>query len=173
MKRVFGLASVALLAFVLASCTLYVSPNDDVSVRGRVRFGIEVSDVIQVFEPTRGAGATYFVGDEVSFRVRTDRDGYITLTALDPNGRVQTFSRDVYVRGGESTVIPSRSDPFVFTVEPPRGLQRVRAAFTPARTGERVRARAITGEDQWTQSIVTEVRPYDVRDIVETRFFIE
>ena len=172
MKRVFGLG-LALLALTLASCTLYVSPNDDVSVRGRVRFGIEVNDVIQVFEPNRGAGATYFVGDEVSFRVRTDRDGYVTLTALDPDGRVQTFARDVYIRGGETTVIPGRSAAYVFTVEPPRGLQRVRAYFTPSRTGERVRARAITGEDQWTQSIVTEVRPYDVRDIAETRFFIE
>ena len=173
MKRVFGLVSVALLALLLASCTVYVSPDDDVSVRGRVRFGIEVSDIIQVFEPNRGSGATYFVGDEVSFRVRTNRDGYISLTALDPDGRVQTFARDVYVRGGETTVIPSRDASYVFTVEPPRGLQRVRAAFTPARTGERVRARVITGEDQWTQSIVTNVRPYDVRDIAETRFFIE
>lgn len=159
------------LFILLTSCAVYVSPSA-VTARGRIRFGIEVSDVIRVFEPARGAGSTYYVGENVSFRVLTARDGYLTLTALDPDGRVYTFARNLYVRGGQFTVISGPDDSSVFSLVPPRGLQRVRAAFTPGRTSGRITYSGISDEGPWTQSIVTEVRDYDVRDIAETYFYI-
>lgn len=159
------------LLILLTSCAIYVSPNS-VTARGRIRFGIEVSDVLRVFEPARGTGSTYYVGENVSFRILTTRDGYLTLTALDPDGRVYTFARNLYVRGGQTTVISGPDDSSVFSLVPPRGLQRVRAAFTPGRTSGRISYSGNSNEGRWTQSIITEVRDYDVRDIAETHFYI-
>ncbi len=170
MKRVLGLGLG--LVLLLTSCAVYVSPGS-VRARGTVRFGIEVSDVIQVFEPTRGAGSGYFVGENVSFRVLTTQDGYLALTALDPDGRVYTFARNVYVRGGQTNIVSGPDDGSVFSLLPPRGLQRVRASFTPRPTSGRVVYRGTSGEGRWTQSIVTEVSDYDVRDIAETQFYIQ
>ena len=172
MKQVLRLAGLVALCALLASCTVTIRPGD-VSVSGRVRFGIEVNDIIRVFEPTRGSGSVYLVGDSISFRVVTNRDGYITLTELGPNGNVSTFARNIYVRGGQVNVISGPDAANEFLLVPPRGLHRVRASFTPARTSGRVIYRNSNGEDQWTESIVTEVRDYDVRDIAETRFFLQ
>mgnify|MGYP000418243297 CR=1 FL=1 len=172
MKHFVRLAGLLALCALLASCTVTVRPGD-VSVSGRVRFGIEVNDVIRVFEPTRGSGSVYLVGDLISFRVLTNRDGYITMTVLSPSGNVETFARNIYVRGGQVNVISGPDDASVFQLVPPRGLHRVRASFTPARTSGSVIYRNSNGEGQWTESIVTEVRDYDVRDIAETRFFIQ
>ena len=172
MKQFLRIAGLVALCALLASCTITVRPGD-VSVSGRVRFGIEVNDIIRVFEPTRGSGSVYLVGDSISFRVITNRDGYITLTELGPRGNVSTFARNIYVRGGQVNVISGPDDASEFLLVPPRGLHRVRASFTPARTSGRVIYRNSNGEDQWTESIVTEVRDYDVRDIAETRFFLQ
>ncbi len=169
MKKLFLALSLGLL---LTSCAVYVSPGS-VGTRGTVRFGIEVSDVIRVFEPARGAGAGYFVGENISFRVFTTQDGYLTLTALDPDGAVYTFARNVYVRGGRTNLVSGPDDGSVFSLLPPRGLQRVRASFTPRPTSGRVTYRGALGEGRWTQSIVTEVSDYDVRDIAETQFYIQ
>jgi hypothetical protein len=165
------LVYVALLGLLLAGCRVVITPGD-ISVRGTVRFGIEVSPVIQVFEPTRGAGSSYSVGEAIAFRVLTDRSGYITLSAIDPNGSVYLLVQNVYVRGGETTTISGPDSRNIFTLQPPRGLHRVRAAFTPGATGTASITYQSRGDDNWTRIVVNDVRPYDVRDIVETRFFL-
>ncbi len=170
-KRFHSGLGLGLLALLLSSCTLYIAPGN-VSLSGRVRFGIEVSDVIQVFEPTRGAGATYYVGETLSFRVLTNRDGYLTLSAIDPDGRVYTFARNLFVRGSQVQIIDGPDRGSVFALEPPRGFHRVRASFTPSPTNGRVSYRGSVGEASWTQSISAEVRPYDVRDVAETNFYL-
>lgn len=156
----------------LSACTVTFTPAD-VSVRGNVRFGIQLNDVITVFEPTRGRGAIYGLNESIAFRVRSGQSGYITLTAIDPTGEVYPIIRNVYVRAGETRTIPNSVDGVTFTLTPPRGLHRVRASFTPSATPGRVTYQGIRSEEGWTRSIVTEVNPYEVRDIVETRFFIE
>lgn len=169
MRRLF---LVTLLASLLTACTVTFVPGD-VTVRGRVRFGIELNEVIRVFEPTRGSGAIYGLNENIAFRVVSNQTGYVTLTAIDPGGSVYPIIRNVYVRAGESRIIPNSGDRVTFSLQPPRGLHRVRASFTPSATSGRVVYRGVVTEDRWTQSIVTEVQPYQVRDIVETRFFLE
>jgi hypothetical protein len=173
MKSKFLWFSVVLLMIVgVSSCRIVVTPGN-VSVGANVRFGIEVSPIIQVFEPTRGAGANYSVGDTISFRILTDRSGYVTLSAIDPDGSVYVLVQNLYVQGGLVTTISGPDARSVFTLQPPRGLHRVRAAFTPSPTGTtRVTYQRSRGEDNWTRVIVTDVTPYNVRDIVETRFFL-
>lgn len=173
MKHKFLFLSVALFVVLgLSSCRIIVTPGD-VSVDTNVRFGIEVSPIIQVFEPTRGAGANYLVGDAISFRILTDRSGYITLSAIDPDGSVYVLVQNLYVQGGLVTTISGPNARSIFTLQPPRGLHRVRAAFTLSPTGTAsITYQSARGEDNWTRIIVTDVRPYNVRDVVETRFFL-
>jgi Domain of unknown function (DUF4384) len=172
MKRIVPLAFITLLILVLASCRITIAPGT-VSVGANVRFGIEVSPVIQSFEPTRGTGSSYALGEAIAFRILTDRSGYVTLSAIDPDGSVYLLVQNLYVQGGVSTTISGQDSRTIFTLEPPRGLHRVRAAFTSSATGTAsITYQSVHGDDNWTRIVVNDVRPYTVRDIVETRFFL-
>lgn len=164
------LASLALL-FVASACTVTITSDPDRSSRDPFR---ERTDpIIQRFEPAAGEGSSYRIGSEISFRVRTRFDGYLTLTSLDPDGDVYTFARNVPVSGGRSTIIDGSQRGVVFLVDPPRGWHRVRATFTPRRTDtSRVTFRGIAGEDDWRAAIRVELEPYEVRDVAETRFYV-
>lgn len=181
MRRIWNTSAgrvAAALALVLAlgGCTVYLTDGETsvrTSVRGRITFGVPLNDVISYFAPTRGAGANYRVGESIAFDIRTDRSGYVTLTSIDPDGYVHTFSRNIYVRGGSRQTIEGPDARHIFTVDPPRGLLRIRASFTSSRTDPgRVSYRDKRGEDAWTQSISVDVRPYDVRDVVETHIYV-
>jgi hypothetical protein len=169
MKKLVLFITVALLG--LGGCRVVITPGD-VAVGATVRFGIPVSPVIQVFEPTRGAGSSYSVGEAIAFRILTDRSGYVTLSAIDPDGSVYLLVQNLYVQGGQTTTISGPDSRSIFTLQPPRGLHRVRAAFTPSATGTASITYQSRGEDNWTRIVVNDVRPYEVRDIVETRFFL-
>jgi hypothetical protein len=163
-----------LLALLISACTVYVDPGR-VNIRARIRFGIEVSDIITVFEPDRGMGATYRVGEDIGFRIRTTGDGYITLSAIDPDGSVYVFARNIFVRGNVVNFLPPANSRVRYKATPPRGFHRVRASFTPTPTNTtRIRYIGRSGEDAWTQSIVAEIEPHpvDVRDIAETNLYI-
>lgn len=171
-RRLTQLTLIGFLLLLLSACTLYVTPGET-TIRGSLRFGIELSDVITQFEPTRGTGAIYQVGDQIEFRVRTTTDGYLTFTAIDPDGDVYVFARNIFIYGGQSTIISGPSARQAFVLTPPRGMHRVRVSFTPSRTSGSVRYSGNKGDELWTQSIVTEIDPYDVRDIAETRFYLQ
>jgi hypothetical protein len=173
MKRIFVLLFFALSSLLLSGCRIIVTPGD-VSVGATLRFGIALTPVIQVFEPTKGTGSSYFVGDAISFRLFTNRSGYITLSAIDPDGRVYVFAQNIYVRGGETTTLSGIDSRTIFTLQPPRGLHRVRASFTPSQTATAsLTYSSVSGDDGWTRIIVSDVRPFEVRDIAETRFFLQ
>ena len=80
--------------------------------------------------------------------------------------------RNIYVRAGVSTILPTPEMQVELIAVPPVGLHRVRASFTPNPTDGRVIYRNTRGAEVWTQSIVTEITPYpeNSRDIVENRF---
>jgi hypothetical protein len=173
--RPFRLASLLLIALALTGCTITFLPGD-VTLRGTIRFGIEVSDIITRFEPTRGAGAAYRPGDSIAFVIRTTTDGYITLTSISPDGTVYVFQRNVFVRGGVDTIIPTRGN-FIVSSRGGRdfGVNRVRATITPSPTDvRRVTYQGVRGEAAWTQRIIIEIEPYPVaaRDVRETSFVI-
>ena len=166
----FALYLIALSA-LLSACTIYVSP-DGTSVSPGLG-AQEYDDVITAFEPDRGDGASYSVGDDISFRVRTTRDGYLTLTSLNPDGSIDVFGRNIFVQGGRTNLIPSSDSRVSYQVGGPRGLNRVRASFTPRETDtERVVYRGRSGEDVWTQTIDADIRSYEVRDVARTSFYV-
>lgn len=102
-----------LLAGLLSACTVNFTP------------------AILRFEPDRGAGATYYVGEEVRFFLTLADPGWISLVAIDPDGRTYEFDRFYLGRG--THVLPPGA--YRYTVTPPRGLQRVRAIYTDTHPG--------------------------------------
>lgn len=165
----FALAMIALA--VVSACTVTITSDSDRT--GRDPFLERDDPIIQQFEPAAGEGSSYRIGSEISFRVRTRLDGYLTLTSLAPDGDVYTFARNVPVSGGRSTVIDGSDRGVVFLVDPPRGWHRVRASFTPRRTDtSRITFRGIAGEDDWRAAIRVDLEPFEERDVTETRFYV-
>ena len=77
----------------------------------------------------------YRVGEEIRFHFRSDRNCYLTLIDYDPNGNVKVlfpnhYYRDNFIRGGETYVIPGREYGFKLTIEPPLGIERLKAIAT-------------------------------------------
>ncbi len=167
--RVISLLGVALM---LGACTILVEPVD-VRVRPpTVTAPIVQPALIRHFYPARGTGATYHIGDQIGFRVLTNEDGYITLTAIDPTGEVYVFARNIPVRGGRSVVIDGISPRQRFVITAPEGLHRVSAHFTPARTDERVVFMGIRSYTTWQAQIRLEISSFPRGDIAETRFTV-
>lgn len=151
------------LIFSLSSCYPYYS------------YGISTGNIIAQFEPDRGTGSTYSVGEKIRFRIRTNQDGFVTLTALNPDGRVEVFARNIFIRAGGTILLPTPTMEVSFSAGYPLGLHRVRASFTPSHTSGYVNyGEDIYTVDVWTQNIVTEIEPYPEhsRDIVETSLYI-
>lgn len=169
-RRAGLLGVLAALAILLAGCTVYVVPGDG----SGVSISLDLDDVITTFAPARGAGSTYLVGERIEFQIRTRQDGYVTLSAIDPDGSVYTFARNIRVNAGRTQFLSGPGPRLEFAVTPPTGLHRVRASFTAQRTDQtRVRYEGRSGEDGWTTAIRVELEPADVRDVAETHFFVE
>lgn len=155
-------------AIVLATsaCTITILPSgpfDDARPRP--------SAVIERFESVR---RSYDVGDRVQFRIATNRPGYVTLTAIDPDGRVYVIGRNFEVRGRGTEILPPPEARVAFVAVPPTGRHVVRAHFTPARTSERVVFRGLVGFDPWSSAIAIELSGtgFVLDDVAEVRFDI-
>ena len=163
LNRLRSILSVALIAVVASACTVVVQPGTG---------GIgNLDGVIVDFRPTRGVGAIYNVGDEIQFLIQTSSPGFVTLTAIDPDGRVYVISRNVAVAGG-TTILPTAEQRVVFNAAPPRGFHRVRASFTSTRTSETVVYSGRRGDGEWSNAISIEINPAPLRDMRETNLTI-
>lgn len=161
----------AALLLVLPACTIRVVPGD-VS-------GVIVVDPGPPPRPApissfRSSRSNYRVGDLVSFEIVTRESGYVTLTAIDPDGYVYVIARNVRVQGRQRVTIPDPNGRIVFRADPPTGPHAVRAHFTPARTAERVVFHGVSGSGAWTLAIRAELEGsgYLVEDVAEVRFNI-
>lgn len=164
-RRIATLLAIA-AAVGLSACTITFYPDASVDRQRLVQ-----SAVIERFE---SVSSSYRVGNEVSFRIRTNQPGYVTLTAFDPDGSVYVIARNVPVRGNRLESIPGTTGRTVFVAVPPTGVHLVRAHFTPERTPEHVRFVGIGSRDAWLAQIVLEIRPfgYGAADVAETLFDI-
>ena len=169
--RLLRALAVATLPFVLAACVVTFEPFDPVTAPPAQPV-VRPQAVIQQFVPDRGVNSTYRIGDPIGFRIRTQHDGYVTLTAIDPGGSVYVFARNVEVRGGRTNVITGLSPRQRFVITAPEGRHRVTAHFTPRRTDEVVTFRGIVGYDNWQAQIRIELQPYPSGGFEETRFFV-
>jgi hypothetical protein len=166
MKKLFPLLAVVLVA-VLSSC-IYVLRSDDgtegtVSGGITIRFGVPVADIINSFEPDRGRGAVYGVGERIRFRVNVDRPGFITLVVYDNDGAV--FALPSEEVGPGTNILPTR---VALTAAPPRGRTFIRAIFSNA-----PRVYEFTGRftrSSWDNStrVYLGYFPQAARDVAET-----
>ena len=164
-KRVNLAIAAAIVTLLVSACTITVRPG---SVGG---IDVAFNNVIEEFRPTRGEGASYRVGDQIEFRLVVNQPGYVTLSAIDPDGRVYTFARNIPVERGVN-FLPTAGQRVVYSAGPPRGLHYVRASFTSGRTDSSVTYRGRTGNGEWNSAINLEIRSFPVRDVLETTLYI-
>jgi len=166
MKRTFLLLG---LAALLSACTITLRPGD---VQLGVSVEFNLADVIARFEPDRGQGAIYRVGEEVQFVITLRRPGYVSLVAIDPDGRSYEFEHGVYLTAG-THVLPLPSMRLRYVVDYPTGKQRVRAIYTDTRPGS-VYFRGVYSTDGFNDRLrVYFKQSYaQVRDVKETYFYI-
>lgn len=165
MKNLSFVALGGALLLGLSSCTIAVQENRGMTGTRH--------NLISELSPVRGEGSTYREGENISIRVGTRTDGYLTLLALDPDGRGNVLVQNAFVRAG-TTVFPRPEDGAVYTVVPPYGTERIRAIFTRVRPTTRVVLNGVYDADRWndvTNSYLTPYEPAD-RDIQETYLFI-
>ena len=77
----------------------------------------------------------YEIKDKIIFNIETDRDGYLTLLDINPNGDITVifpnkFHRDNFIRADKTTQVPSPSYGFEFHLQGPAGLERIKAIVT-------------------------------------------
>ena len=169
LQRLTGALAVLGAALLVAGCTVVIEPVPGAWAPGTT---FTRSSTIRQFMPDLGHHATYRVSDTISFLVRTTESGYLTLTAIDPDGSVYVFARNVPVRGGRLEVIDGPGPRQRFVIEPPTGPHRVTAHFTPSRTEERVVYVGLTGYLTWQSQIRLELRSFPYGDVAETRFTV-
>jgi len=156
-----------LLAVLLSSCFPVVRPEVAVGLR----FGFELNPIITRFEPDRGQGASYRVGERVNFVVSLTRPGYVALFGIDPNGVTYEFDR-VFLNPG--THLLSGPPGFRYEIRPPLGIQRVRAIYTDTPHPSGFVFRGTYSQEGWEQqtSIYIQLSGSRVRDVAETFFYI-
>ncbi|GAA6733542.1 DUF4384 domain-containing protein [Thermus oshimai] len=110
-----------LLTGLLSACTLVVEPAG-LSLTYRLDFG----RAILRFEPDRGPGGVYHLGEEVRFLLTLAEPGWVALFVEDPDGRTYGLDRFYLARG--THVLPPGA--YRYTLVPPRGLHRVWAVYT-------------------------------------------
>ncbi len=155
------------LLVLLSACRVVVTPTD-------VSLGVSgsYSPVISRFEPDRGVGASYRVGEEVRFIITLQRSGYLSLVAIDPDGRSYEFEHGVYLAAG-TYVLPLAQMRHRYVVDYPTGRQIVKAVFTDTRPSG-VRFQGVYSNDGFKERL----RLYfnqsyaSVRDVAQTYFYI-
>jgi len=169
-RRFFRLLPFAVvLTLALSACTVYVRPGSP----GPTHVTVPLDNIITSFAPTRGAGAVYYVGETIQFWIRTNRSGYITLSAMDPDGRVYVLARNIFVPAYQTTILPTREMRVSFSAAPPTGLHRVRASFTPSRTNPgQAQYQGRNGLQSWSIAIDHDIGSYPVRDVADTTLTI-
>ncbi len=85
------------------------------------------ANIIQDFQPTRGNGGAYRVGESVVFRAAVNRPGFMTLVFYNDGALPDYEVRNIAVQPGLN-LIPNTN---VVVAAEPTGVTRVRGFFTP------------------------------------------
>lgn len=149
-----------LVAGLLSACT--------VTLEGiTLTYRLDLTPAILRFEPDRGAGATYFLGEEVRFLLTLESPGWISLVAVDPDGRTYEFDR-LYLGRGTHLLPPGA---YRYTLTPPRGLYRVRAVYTDHEPGS-VRLEGMFTDWEARLRVYLEASRTRRHQVVETYFYL-
>jgi len=112
------------------------------------------------------APRTIYPGTQMYFRVSVRRSGYLTISAMDPDGRVRVLLRDAFVEAGGSPVrVPPVGTPDPVAGRTPEGTWRLRAAWTPRPIDARYDG--VRGLEAWTDAIRADLRGLDGASVFE------
>lgn len=168
MKKLWLL--IPMLVVALASCRIVIggddSGNTSPTVEGGIyiQFGVPVVNLITEFEPDRGRGGNYAIGERISFRVGVRRSGYITLVIYDNDGTVDLLGSEPVSPG--INILPTRSS---LIAGAPRGRSFIRAFFSSRPQVYDYTGRGYT-TSVWDQRTAQFLRslPEDSRDVRTT-----
>lgn len=78
---------------------------------------------------------SYHVGEEICFCFRSDQDCYLTLIDYETNGNVKIlfpnrYYQNNFIKAGKTHVIPGSEYGFKLNIEPPAGVEKVKAIAT-------------------------------------------
>ncbi len=170
MKRILALG---LLALSFSSCVVTVPSRNTGTVTGggsasvsyTVSFGVQVGDVIADFQPNRGNGGRYRIGEDITLRLTSRESGFVTLVIYNPAEYRNAEIRNIPVQRGIN-IIPNQNR---LTASEPAGVTRFRAFFTP-QPNDNVSFLRGNGESYLETSTAAYLNPYPVqlRDVKET-----
>jgi hypothetical protein len=133
-KRILFLAA---LAFSLSGCFIIVPDRPSTVVQPQPTTTRPVvvttnprpvvSNIIQDFQPTRGNGGSYRVGESIVFRLTVNRPGFVTLVFYNDGSLPDYEIRNIAVDTGLN-LIPNSNE---VVASEPIGVTRTRAFFTP------------------------------------------
>ncbi len=108
----------------------------------------------------------------VTFRARFARAGYLTVSAMAPNGRVDVLLRNVPVAPGFQLVPPVGAPPSErVQASAPTGTWIVRAQFAEVRTAARYQG--VQGYDAWTTAVAADLRGAANASVFETSYEVQ
>ncbi len=116
-----------ILLFLLPACRVVLTDAET-----RFDLGYRAGGVIQRFEPDRGPGAVYRVGEEVRFLVWLAQPGYVTLMVSDPDGRRYPLEEDRWLPAGWSQLPPPGAG-YRYTATYPTGRHRATLYYSQTR----------------------------------------
>lgn len=96
-----------------------------------------------------GSGSRFQAGSTLRFKVTVDRDAYVRLFNIGPDGSAvmifpNAYHKDNFLRSGEIMTIPSGMMRFEFVVDSPFGPEAIQAVATTSRSdSEYVRTRGL------------------------------
>ncbi len=149
------------LLFVLAGCRIVVEG-------GEVRLGYRYGAVIHRFEPDRGPGGVYRVGEPVRFFLELAQPGYVTLVVTDPDGRRYAIETARWLPAGWNE-LPPRWAGYRYTADYPTGRHTVTAYYSRTRGSVTLTLEARSGEPA-TAGIAVDTR--HVEDRASTYLYV-
>lgn len=110
-----------------------------------------------------------YPGSQMYFRVSVRRSGYLTISAMDPDGRVRVLVRDYPIEAGGSPVrVPPVGTPEPVEGRAPEGTWRLRAAWSPQPIDARYDA--LRGLDAWTDALRADLAPFADASVFEAAY---
>jgi hypothetical protein len=111
-------------------------------------------------------------GSLMRFRVRIARPGYLTVSAMAPNDRVEVLLHNVAVVPGQQFVpaLDATANERL-RASAPTGTWIVRVQYSEVRTPARYQN--VRGYDAWTAAVATDLRGVAGASLFETRYEVE
>ena len=110
-----------------------------------------------------------YPGSQMYFRVSVRRSGYLTVSAMAPDGRVRVLIRDYPIEAsGSPVLVPPIGGPESVEGRAPEGTWRLRASWSPRPIDPRYDG--LRGLEAWTDAIRDDLAGFDDASVYEDAY---